>query len=185
MRSDPFDGEAAAPLRKAFGDAPLGPPAGWDAVRAFEARHAIVLPEPFRRFVATVGDGCPSGPPFYGLVRLDHSVEPGNAPARPFPLTAPWLWEGAPEAGEAERLSAAAVEDGTLYLGTDGCAMDWRLVVTGRHRGHVWQFTDVGVQPFGAPFGHTTAAPGFGGWVRHWAAGRDWFDAPESHAAGA
>lgn len=31
--------------------------------------------------------------------------------------------------------------------------------------------------PFGAEFGSTTAVPGFTGWVRHWASGREWFDA--------
>ncbi|MFJ3643128.1 hypothetical protein ACIPRD_25695 [Streptomyces sp. NPDC090108] len=29
----------------------------------------------------------------------------------------------------------------------------------------------------GAPFGGTTAEPGFAGWVRHWAGDREWFDA--------
>ncbi len=29
---------------------------------------------------------------------------------------------------------------------------------------------------FGAEFGYACAAPGFAGWVRHWAAGRPWCD---------
>ncbi|MFF4273928.1 hypothetical protein [Streptomyces sp. NPDC001536] len=28
---------------------------------------------------------------------------------------------------------------------------------------------------FGAEFGFTTSAPGFVGWVAHWAAGKKWF----------
>ncbi|MFE9592032.1 hypothetical protein ACFYOP_08110 [Streptomyces sp. NPDC006294] len=30
---------------------------------------------------------------------------------------------------------------------------------------------------FGAAFGHTTAESGFAGWVAHWAAAKDWWDA--------
>ncbi|MFF9037036.1 hypothetical protein ACF090_16375 [Streptomyces sp. NPDC014892] len=66
---------------------------------------------------------------------------------------------------------------GSIVLGTDGCAMNWHLVVTGPHQGHIWHITDVDAMPFGAEFGHTTSAPGFGGWVAHWAAGEEWFDA--------
>ncbi|MFB9840365.1 hypothetical protein, partial [Actinoallomurus acaciae] len=62
---DPRDGPEA--LRAVFGGVALRPPAGWGAVRAFEAAHAIELPEPFRGFLATVSDGCPAGPPAYGL----------------------------------------------------------------------------------------------------------------------
>ena len=46
--------------------------------------------------------------------------------------------------------------DGALLLGDDGCAMYWPLVVTGTHRGQVWNVTDVGAQPFG----YTTADDG-------------------------
>lgn len=34
-----------------------------------------------------------------------------------------------------------------------------------------------GATPFGAEFGYTTSEPGFAGWVKHWAAGKPWFDA--------
>jgi hypothetical protein len=54
----------------------------------------------------------------------------------------------------------------------------WTLVVAGTHRGHIWNLADVGAQPFGRSFGYTTAADGFAGWAGHWAAGKDWYDAP-------
>lgn len=96
---------------------------------------------------------------------------------RPFPLTAAWIWEHDPRPErEWKQLRDATLSDGWLPLGTDGCAIYWALVVTGPQRGHIWQITDVGAQPFGRSFGHTTAAPGFAGWVAHWAAGRDWYD---------
>ncbi|MFD9001401.1 SMI1/KNR4 family protein [Streptomyces sp. NPDC059582] len=179
--ADPVELEA---LRAAF-DVDEGVSAlGWEAVHVFEARHGIVLPEPYRSFVAEVTDGSCSGPPEFGPLGLEEvpDGEGGDtaerALSRPFPLVEEWLWEddGRPE-DEIELLVEQVADHGTVVLGTDGCAMDWHLVVTGPHRGHVRHITDVGAVPFGAEFGHTTAAPGFAGWVAHWAAGKDWFDA--------
>jgi hypothetical protein len=166
-----FDGRGAAPL-------------GWDAVHAFEAAHGVELPEPYRTFVAEVADGAKAGPPHYGLVGLadlpaDWGDDGGDRVlSRPFPLTETWIWESDPRPYEEyEPLLAPVYHHGSIVLGTDGCAMYWHLVVTGPHRGHVWFVTGEGAMPFGAEFGTTTAASGFAGWVGHWAAGRDWFDA--------
>ena len=167
---DAFDGRGTAPL-------------GWDAVRAFEATHGIELPEPYRTFVAEIADGAQEGPPDYGLVALadlpaDRESDDRDL-ARPFPLTETWVWESDPRPFEEyEALLAPVHEHGSIVLGTDGCGMYWHLVVTGPQRGHIWFVTGEGALPFGAEFGTTTAEPGFAGWVRHWAAGRDWFDAP-------
>jgi hypothetical protein len=65
-------------------------------------------------------------------------------------------------------------------LGTDGDSMYWVLVVTGEHRGHVWNIADGGAQPFGREFGYTTGDSGFLGWVRHWYSDAEWWDAPAS-----
>jgi hypothetical protein len=155
--------EQAAPedldaLRKAFGVDDAGASAlGWEAVHAFEAEHGIVLPE------------LPSD---WG----DDGTE--RRLAEPFPLTESWLWEedeGPYE--DPEAVTDQVFDHGSIVLGTDGCAMNWHLVVTGPHRGHIWHVTDVGAMPFGAEFGCTTSAPGFAGWVGHWAAGKEWFDA--------
>jgi hypothetical protein len=48
----------------------LDPPLGWEGVRQFEHQHGVVLPEPFRSFVATVSNGTRLGPPDQGLLRL-------------------------------------------------------------------------------------------------------------------
>jgi hypothetical protein len=180
--------EDIAALREAFdphSPDSLQPPLGWAGVRGFEAAHGVVLPEPYRTFVAEVCDGCAAGPPDYGLVPLsalpaDHgrNADAVRELAKPFPLTAAWPWDGGglPEA-ELDRLRTPVFDHGSIVLGTDGCGMDWHLVVTGPHRGHVWLVTGEGAQPFGADFGCTTGAAGFAGWVRHWAEGKWWFDA--------
>lgn len=179
-----LDTEMAA-LREAFADVSLGPPAGWYGVHLFETEHGIVLPEPYRTFLATIGDSCPDGPPGHGLVRPGaRSI--GMCPqtpfllAREFPLIEEWRWEHDERPEEVVApIKQRVLFDGTLHLGTDGSGENWQLVITGEHRGQIWYVTDDGAEPFGDTFGNTTAAPGFGGWIRHWAAGRDWFDATE------
>ncbi|WP_144127040.1 hypothetical protein [Catellatospora sichuanensis] len=66
---------------------------------------------------------------------------------------------------------------GSVVLGTGGCGMYWHLIVSGPHRGHVWFICGEGAMPFAAQFGHTTGESGFAGWVKHWSAGNEWFDA--------
>jgi hypothetical protein len=88
---------------------------------------------------------------------------------RPFPLTSAWLWEEDERSWEEiGPLLEPVYNDGSIVLGTDGCGMYWHLIVTGPHRGHIWNISGEGAVPFGAEFGYTTGEPGFAGWVRHW-----------------
>ena len=175
------DSADLAILRSAFEP---GGALGWEAVHAFETEHGIVLPEPYRTFVAEISDGYIFGPPGSGL------MEPGRLPddwcagrpvrdlAAPFPLTEAWVWEGEDRPDEElDPLLAPVFDHGSLVLGTDGCGMYWHLIVTGPHRGHIWNISGEGAGPFGAEFGHTTARSGFAGWVQHWAEDHDWYDA--------
>ncbi|MBO0870002.1 MAG: hypothetical protein J2P15_15695, partial [Micromonosporaceae bacterium] len=78
-----------------------------------------------------------------------------DALARPFPLTEAWIWED----GDPPHTPGVSVEmvyeDGVLPLGTDGCGEYWVLIITGQHRGQIWNIADVGAGPFGRPFGKT------------------------------
>ncbi|OIJ99695.1 SMI1/KNR4 family protein [Streptomyces colonosanans] len=181
-----MDTEHAGPedlrmLRAAFD---TGEPLGWEAVRAFEAEHGITLPEPYRTCVAEIADGCGFGPPDFGLVPLAELPDdwgddsPARELAKPFPLTEPWLWEedDLPD-DELGPMLEPVFGHGSIVLGTDGCGMYWHLIVTGLHRGHVWNICGEGAGPFGSEFGFTTGESGFAGWVRHWAEGKPWFDA--------
>jgi hypothetical protein len=138
----------------------------------------VVMPEPYRSFAALIGDGCPAGPPSYGLVPLRQAASCGwrggdglARLARPFRLTSPEIWEDGeppPEPG----ITRDRVWDGTLLLGHDGCGMYPTLVVTGAHRGHIWNVTDVGAQPLPRrcsqcrPPGRTRRSPYLGFAVR-------------------
>jgi hypothetical protein len=172
-----------AALRAAFDVGMRKPPLGWDAVRTFEAEHGIVLPEPYRTFVAEICDGSAQGPPHYGLLplaKVPDELEDDRGRrvlARPFPLTEAWVWEDDPRPAEEIEAAIEQVYDhGSIVLGTDGCAMYWHLVVTGPHRGHIWNICGEGAGPFGAEFGFSTGQSGFAGWVRHWAARKWWWD---------
>ncbi|MFE7561965.1 SMI1/KNR4 family protein [Kitasatospora sp. NPDC057500] len=187
MDTDHADPGDLAAMRAAFDvDDGADPALGWEAVHAFEAEHGVVLPEPYRTFVAEIADGSCSGPPDYGLVGLAKlpggwgGDRPERDLSRPFPLTSMWFWAEDPRTSEEiDPIIGQVFDHGSIVLGTDGCGMYWHLIVTGPHRGHVWNTSGEGATPFGAEFGFTTAEPGFAGWVKHWAAGKPWFDVAE------
>ena len=121
---------------------------------AFEQTHRVALPLEYRLYLAHIGNGG-TGPPDYGLRALGATetwwtnaqrAAWGNFQAirRPFPFTQPWCWENDETPDQAQ---LAAVYDGSLYLGTDGCGLDWALIVTGPQRGYVWQLSGEGIMP--------------------------------------
>ncbi|MEU6803581.1 SMI1/KNR4 family protein [Streptomyces neyagawaensis] len=192
MNTETCDPAELVTLREIFASHPDAvPPAGWEAVRSFEAEHGILLPEPYRTFVAEICDGLRAGPPYYGLLPLADipsdwgSHRPERRLAEPFPLTEAWPWEDEGGEGDEETLSEQEFEarldpvfdHGSLLLGTDGCGMYWHLIVTGPQRGHIWQIAGEGAFPFGpqSPEALMPGTPGFTGWVTHWAQGRPWF----------
>lgn len=188
MNTETCDPVELAALREIFASRPeASPPAGWEAVRSFEAEHGIVLPEPYRTFVAEICDGLRAGPPYYGLLPLAQtppdwgSGRPERLLAEPFPLTAAWLWEDDDETAlpveEFEALQGSVFDHGSLLLGTDGCGMYWHLIVTGPQRGHIWQIPGEAAMPFGprSPDALMPGTPGFTGWSTHWARGHNWF----------
>jgi hypothetical protein len=184
MDTDHAEADDLAVVREVLGVDDGGKSAlGWEEVRAFETQHGIVLPEPYRTYVAEVSDGSYQGPPAYGLLSLSElpsywgDDRPVRKLSQPFPLTEAWMWEEDPrDEDELEPLLDPVFDHGSIVLGTDGCGMYWHLIVTGQHRGHIWWISGEGAMPFGAEFGYTTGEPGFAGWVRHWAADKPWFD---------
>ncbi|MFJ4713366.1 SMI1/KNR4 family protein [Streptomyces sp. NPDC088785] len=189
MNTENPDPAELAALRRSLACRPgAAPPAGWAAVRSFEAEHGVVLPQPYRTFVAEICDGLRAGPPYYGLLPFAEAPgdwgadRPERVLAEPFPLTAPWLWEEdddeqEPPDAESEARQDAAYDHGSLLLGTDGCGMYWHLVVTGPQRGHVWLIDENGAVPFGTrpESDLMPGTPGFAGWAAHWAGGGSWF----------
>ncbi len=140
---------------------------------AFEAAHAVTLPESYRLFLTHLGNGG-GGPPAYGLAALGTAPSYAGGPGenywtrlpdvgRPFPFTRPWIWEDGDESDEGAR---EQISHGSLWLGTDGCGMDWHLIVTGPERGHIWWVSGEGIQP-------TAPKRDFGRWYEDWLDGVD------------
>jgi hypothetical protein len=123
----------------------LGTPLTELEVLEFERANEVQIPEDYRAFITCIGcDG--DGPPYYGLESIkSKAVREYTAHMdRVFPFSRPWLWEDGEKSDEG---TYEQVKDGILYLGTDGCSMDWVLVVTGPQRGQIWQHCDVAINP--------------------------------------
>jgi hypothetical protein len=143
---------------------------------AFEKRFGISLPEEYREFLLRIGNGAP-GPPAYGLIKLaepskgtadyrSHTLEGLASMRKLFPFTKPWVWESGDASDEG---TDEQIGNGQLYLGTDGCGMDWFLIVTGPERGNVWMICGEGIQP-------TLPKRCFLRWFEDWLDGiRDWW----------
>ena len=127
----------------------LRPPIASKDVEAFERAIDARLPEDYRAFVTTVGNGGDIDCPSYGLMAMgevpdDHHRRREEIVARmkkPFPLVENWVWEN--EASPDDD-AIDEVEQGVLHLGTEGCGMYWVLVVRGQARGTVWMLSGEG-----------------------------------------
>jgi hypothetical protein len=137
----------------------INPPLTEADIARFEAQHRLELPEAYRAFLLQIGNGG-DGPPEYGIPKLGkivtHKTRQTDAHLRacyqelrfvrePFPLVQAWVWED--EIDTDETVIHAARCHGHLYLGTEGCGLNWVLIVTGPERGLIWQIADEGAQP--------------------------------------
>ncbi len=117
-----------------------------DAIAAFENSHQVQLPQAYRMFLKQVGNGCAQMFEGRRLNSLENS--PCRALSDPFLLEKFWLWEDDARDGDIiETEMNDKVYRGNLELINLGCGMSYNLIVTGKCRGEVWNFTDVGVQP--------------------------------------
>jgi len=125
----------------------LRAPAGADAVRSFEEREGVVLPDAYRRFLLEAGNG--GAGPYYGLWPLeecrtpserdawfdDDDPVPPDYVARPCPLV-----PGIPIRDDwMKRLGIGCAERfrGTIGLCEQGCSYASLLIVSGEARGRV------------------------------------------------
>jgi hypothetical protein len=109
----------------------LNPPLPESEVAALERWYGVRLPEDYRAFVTTLGNG--GAGPFYGLFRLGEMDDGfGFAPWSKVGLVGHLGRAFNPARGEDDPI------DGALPLCHRGCALrDW-LVVTGEAAGKVW-----------------------------------------------
>ncbi|MFG2842892.1 SMI1/KNR4 family protein [Kitasatospora sp. NPDC048296] len=162
-------------LRTAFPPEWREPALGGEGVARWEAVNGVVLPEPYRTFVAEISNGCSLGPaedgglqplgwlpdgwPDLGERRLGES----------FPLEAAWLWEDDEDVDPDDPRIDAVFLHGSVVLGSDDGQSFWLLVTTGPRRGEVWMVSDVAALPVPGP-----EAWGFAEWVRNWPSDEEW-----------
>ncbi|GIF08958.1 hypothetical protein Asi03nite_64960 [Actinoplanes siamensis] len=148
----------------------LGSPLTDDEVTAFEREHGVSLPEDYRGFITTIGNGGPGrwggAGPYYGLHPLHDwatslwGMPEPNTLATPFPaepgrVFSDWPSEVAP--GDDDEPYC-----GTLALSDQGCGYLSILVVSGTARGRVTDNSDV---PAGPGF---TSDADFLSWYERW-----------------
>jgi HEAT repeat protein len=119
----------------------LNPPLDEADLRRFETAHGIELPADYRAFLQHAGNG--GAGPYYGIYPLDmwndfvgcvlDEVPPGDVLSRTSPLR-PGFNDGLDTASDAGVLSAC---QGTLSIGTQGCAYATQVIVTSPLRGRV------------------------------------------------
>lgn len=117
-----------------------------ETIAAFEECHKIKLPQAYRMFLKEIGNGCEHM--FEGCRLNDLESSPCQELASPFLLDRFWIWED--DERDADIIEAERdhkVYRGNMELINLGCCMSYRLIITGKCQGEVWNFTDVGVQP--------------------------------------
>ncbi|GHO89406.1 SMI1/KNR4 family protein [Dictyobacter formicarum] len=135
----------------------LHPPLTPDEVSAFEQQHAIILPEDYRNFLLSIGNG--GAGPYYGLFPIHmynwelENVQ-DNFLALPFPHQKAWQ-------PDSDVIDTEAVDENHTYFGNYwiqgamrichfGCGVYLLLVVTGPERGNIWfddRASDNGIYP--------------------------------------
>src|SRR5262245_41754575 len=86
----------------------------------WEWRHGVSLPEEYRAYLATIGDGGVG--PCYGVLPL--ASTPAGRLDEPFPHTGP--------------SELAVANTGALVVCHEGCGYEFLLVVRGAEHGAVW-----------------------------------------------
>ncbi len=142
----------------------LHDPLSESQIRAFEVKHEIKLPQDYRDFITKIGCGG-DGPPDYNLDPFDIDEDFPNL-SKPFPFTTHWIWELGDESNEG---GMEDLNSGNICLGTDGCGVDWYIIVSGPQRGKIWMISGEGIQPL---FPSRT----FSEWYAAWLDGEtEWF----------
>jgi hypothetical protein len=169
----------------------LNPVLSETEVLEFEREHRVTLPEDFRQFLTSVGNG--GAGPFYGVFSLGEMDDNFGVQrwqegdgfvgilSRPFPFQEEWNelssmpitdlgeseYERQMEAFEKSYWNSSLV-NGAFPIGHEGCALRIFLVVTGEAAGHLWEDRRSeygGLRPVRLANGSVAT---FSGWYEEW-----------------
>lgn len=128
------------------GNIKLGECLSEEVIATFEKNCKIQLPQAYHLFLKYIGNGCHSMMDGFRLNCLEDLKKQDLS--RPFMIEEAWIWEDddRPSSVVSQEMETK-VYQGEIELINIGCGMSYNLIVTGKCRGEVWNFTDVGVQP--------------------------------------
>lgn len=117
-----------------------------ETIVSFESKCGIELPKAYRMFLTNVGNGCPSMIDGFRLKSLEEIKIQDLS--HPFQFEQEWIWEDDDRPSDIiDEEIKNKVYQGEIELIDIGCGMSFNLIVSGKCRGEVWCFSDVGVQP--------------------------------------
>ncbi|MFD5434920.1 SMI1/KNR4 family protein [Kitasatospora sp. NPDC127067] len=129
-------------------------------VLSFERQYGVTLPEDYRTFLTTIGNGGPG--PYHGIWPLSRSYGPRDEAWWPGYLATPFPFTRAVGPDDLEDdYDEDGIIPGSMIISDMGCGAFVRLVVTGAASGQVW-FDTLGIEDRLAP------GPVFGDWYRAW-----------------
>lgn len=116
-------------------------------IREFERKYGVVLPQELMDLYCGICNGCTmiDGFPLKSIEEWEVELDDIK---KPFPFEQDWIWEDEENEDEA-KLSQTL--QGNIELIDVGDAQSWNVIVTGKQRGQMWFFTDVGIQPCNPP----------------------------------
>ena len=149
----------------------LHPPLPEHEVVAFEEQHHIALPEDYRNFLCSVGNGG-AGPSF-GIYKLgmDYEKPISDDILRNLPK---WFlhqddWDAPEDFPDPDhRYYANDVMQGAMPISTVGCGTDYWLIVSGPSQGQIWLDSRAdrnGIEPI---FDDDDEFATFGTWYSQW-----------------
>ncbi|MDJ0644260.1 MAG: hypothetical protein QNJ15_15710 [Erythrobacter sp.] len=149
-----------------------------EAAATFERLSGVQLPADYRQFLTQIGNG--GAGPYYGIYPFCEEEE-GPLPdeilrdvAKPFALQSTWNGNPPGEAGSRTHFEpddayySFSVMAGALPIATQGCALDYWMVVSGPQAGQIWfdKRTDAeGIEPVLDAEGQIMT---FGPWYEAW-----------------
>ena len=131
-----------------------------EKIREFEKKNNIYLPEELKLFYSEIGNGCKMIDGYY-LQKFEDLVFDICKVKEEFIFTEYWILED----DDNEDL-IDEVDKGNIQLIDIGDGQSWNIIITGKEKGQMWFFTDIGIQP---------CAPkrGFLSWFEYWLDGND------------
>jgi len=113
-----------------------------ESVEIFENNYRITLPEEFKQFYTEIGNGCQVMLDEFPLRRLEDIKSDVGDVQLEFPYENSFIW-----GNDLEQEQIEYAYHGNMELIDIGCGETWNLIVTGKEKGQMWSFCEVGIQP--------------------------------------